>query len=76
MDSKFNDIIREALDLEDSNELTDSTLLNDIKWDSLAQVSLIVLVDDKFKKELDPEKLSSLVTVLDLKTYLSNFVND
>ena len=76
MNNILDEIIREALDLEDSVEFNQSTLLADIKWDSLAQVSLMVIFDDKFNKELDPEKLSSFVTISDLKTYLSNFFDD
>lgn len=76
MNNILDEIIREALDLEDSVEFNQSTLLTDIKWDSIAQVSLMVIFDDKFNKELDPEKLSSFVTISDLKTYLSNFFDD
>jgi acyl carrier protein len=76
MNNILDEIIREALDLEDSIEFNQSTLLADIKWDSMAQVSLMVIFDDKFNKELDPEKLSSFVTISDLKTYLSNFFDD
>jgi len=76
MNNILDEIIREALDLEDSVEFNQSTLLADIKWDSMAQVSLMVIFDDKFNKELDPEKLSSFVTISDLKTYLSNFFDD
>lgn len=76
MDSLYDEMIIEAAGLEDSIKLDQSVLLSDINWDSLAHVSLMVIFDDKFKKQLDPEKLSALITVADLRTYLSDVVND
>lgn len=68
MNKKIN-LIEEMLEL-DYNSLTPESVLNDIdEWDSMAALSLIVLIDEEFGKEIngaDIQKLSTVQDILDI----------
>lgn len=65
-------LIEEALEL-DNNSLSESTLLEDIpEYDSMAKLSLIVLIDDEFGKKLTGEQLRDFKTVGDIVSFLEN----
>lgn len=47
--SKLNEIFEDVLDLDETPELTDATTANDIEeWDSLAQIQLVVAIEETF----------------------------
>jgi len=62
--------------LEDMLELDEGTLdpaaeLSTIdEWDSVAKLSLIVLMDDEFGKELKSDDIKKFVTVQDILDYM------
>lgn len=65
-------LIEEALEL-DNNSLSESTLLEDIpEYDSMAKLSLIVLIDDEFGKKLTGEQLRDFKTVGDIVSFLDS----
>lgn len=63
-------ILEEALDL-DKNTLTPETVLADLEeWDSLAALSLIVLMDEKCGKKLTGKEAKAFVTVQDILNFI------
>ena len=56
--------ILEALEVDDTEEISTTTKLEDIdEWDSIGVLTIISEVDDNFDITLDPEALEELETV-------------
>jgi acyl carrier protein len=63
---EFLVIIKENLEIEDT-QLTDKTELSSLsEYDSLAIMSIIALVDENFGKKLTAQQLGSITTVRSL----------
>jgi acyl carrier protein len=61
-------MLAEVLD-ENESSLTLATELDSLpNWDSMAKLSLIVLFDDKIKKNLPPNQIETFKTVGDIIT--------
>jgi len=62
--------------LEDMLELDEGVLNEEMKlveiegWDSMAKLSLIVLMDDEFGKKLSGEQIKSFRTIKDILDYM------
>lgn len=63
-------LIEEALDT-DEGELTPETVLEDVDgWDSIAALSLIVMLDEHFGKTITGTQIKELSTVGDILAYM------
>ena len=63
-------LLEDMLELE-SGALTAETELSSIdEYDSMAKLSLIVLMDDEFNKKLTGEKIREFVTVKDVLDFM------
>lgn len=63
-------LLEETLDT-DEGTLTPETLLSDVdEWDSIAALSLIVMLDEEFEKTISGEEIKALVTVNDILAYM------
>lgn len=62
--------------LEDMLELDEGVLSEEMKmeeiegWDSMAKLSLIVLMDDEFGKKLSGEQINGFKTIKDILDYM------
>lgn len=67
---KKNDFIKElcdVLELDDSESITEDTLLPDLpQYDSMAGLALIAMADQHFGKSLSPQELRDITTVRSL----------
>ncbi|RHR51862.1 acyl carrier protein [Clostridium sp. AF18-27] len=64
-------LLEETLE-EDAGTLTRETVLDDLdSWDSMAKLSLIVLMDDQFSKTLSGNTIKGFVTIGDIIDYMS-----
>ncbi len=55
----------------DEGTLNEETRLEDLdEWDSLAKLSLIVLMDDEFEKKLSGAEIKEFVTIGDILNYM------
>lgn len=53
------------------SELTPETKLEELdEWDSLAKLSLIVLMDDEYGKKLTGDEIKQFVTIGDIMNYM------
>lgn len=63
-------LLEDLLDLEE-NSLTPDMMLEDIEeYDSMAKLSLIVLMDDEFQKKLTGEQIRTFHTVQDILNFM------
>ena len=63
-------LIEEVLDVE-AGALTPETLLADVEeWDSIAALSLIVMLDEKFEKTVSGAQIKALESVSDILAYM------
>lgn len=63
-------LLEELFEL-DEGELHEEMELSLLEnWDSMAKLSLIVLMDDEFGKELTGEQIRSFVTIKDILHYM------
>lgn len=63
-------LLEEMMEL-DPDTLKEDTLLDDLaEWDSMAALSLIVLLDENFGKKLTAAQIKEFRTVKDLLTYM------
>lgn len=55
----------------DNGSLTEETVLDDLEeWDSMASLSLIVLMGDKFNKKIDAKQIKEFEIVRDILDYM------
>lgn len=63
-------LLEETLDT-DEGVLTPETRLSDVdEWDSIAALSLIVMLDEEFEKSISGEEIKALVTISDILAYM------
>lgn len=63
-------LLEETLEL-DGGTLTPETVLDSIEeYDSMAKLSLIVMMDDEFNKKLTGEQIREFVTVKDVLDFM------
>ena len=63
-------LIEEVLDVEEGS-LTTETLLSDVdEWDSIAALSLIVMLDENFNKTVSGAQIKALKSVKDILAYM------
>lgn len=71
--SEFLEQVSEFLELEGELELTENTSIEELlEVDSLAHVTLISLIKDKFNVELTAEDFNQLETVKDIITKIGS----
>ncbi len=60
------EMLKEVLEMEDE-ELTEDMSLSDLEnWDSMAKLSLIVMINDEFGKKLSGDQVKAFKTVKDI----------
>jgi len=63
-------LLEEMLEIE-KGTLEESTLLSDIdEWDSMAALSLIVLMDENFGKKLTGAQIKNFKTIKDILDFM------
>lgn len=63
-------LIEEVLDVEEGS-LTPETMLADVdEWDSIAALSLIVMLDEQFEKTVSGAQIKALESVNDILAYM------
>ncbi|CAK7039689.1 acyl carrier protein [uncultured Phascolarctobacterium sp.] len=64
-------LIEEIFDVEEGS-LTPETLLADVdEWDSIAALSLIVMLDENFEKTVSGAQIKALESVNDILVYMN-----
>ncbi|MDM8109282.1 acyl carrier protein [Phascolarctobacterium faecium] len=63
-------LIEEVLDVEEGSLSPETELADVDEWDSIAALSLIVMLDEKFEKTVSGAQIKALETVTDILTYM------
>lgn len=63
-------VIAEQLSIEESKITPESSLVDDLKADSLDVAALMLELEERYNVEIPDEELGSLVTVGDIAAYL------
>lgn len=64
MEEKVLDIVRNVL--EDDSVDINTSQTNNAKWDSMAQLNIMVELESEFGLSLEPEEISSIKCVKDI----------
>ena len=63
-------LLEDMMELE-QGELNEEIVLDELEsWDSMAKLSLIVLMDDEFGKKLSGAQIRSFVTIKDILDFM------
>ena len=62
-------LLEDMLEMEEG-ELTADMDLNDVGWDSMSALSLIVLMDENFSKELTGTQIKGFKTIQDILDFM------
>ena len=63
-------LIEEVLDVE-TGSLTPETLLAEVgEWDSIAALSLVVMLDEKFEKTVSGAQIKAMTSINDILAYM------
>lgn len=68
---KIREIIAEQLDIELEEITLETSLVDDLKADSLDVVELIMAFEDEFETKIDDDILENIKTVEDILTAIS-----
>ena len=63
-------LIEEVLDVEEGSLSPETELADVDEWDSIAALSLIVMLDEKFEKTVSGAQIKALKTVNDILAYM------
>lgn len=63
-------LLEETLELDEGTLTLDMNLADIDEYDSMAKLSLIVMMDDEFGKKLTGDEVKSFVTVGDIINYM------
>ena len=78
MSIKYLNIIEKSFELKkkDVNKIIkkESMELENYNWDSVTVINLITNVSDKYKKNIEPQKLKKIKTFKDLDNFLINLI--
>lgn len=66
MKEKFLPAFKEALEIEDQEIKMSDTFRDYDEWDSIAQLSLIAMLDEEFDLQIEGDEFDKLKTVEDL----------
>ena len=72
MKEKFINSLKETLEIQNREILLSDKFRDYKEWDSLAQLSLIAMLDDEYGVAIENEKFIKLITVEDLMNEVIN----
>jgi acyl carrier protein len=72
MKEKFINSLKETLEIQNREINLSDNFRNYKEWDSLAQLSLIAMLDDEYGVAIENEKFVKLITVEDLMNEVMN----
>ena len=73
MFDKVDEIIREAIELDEDQPITDDMSSENVEeWDSLAGMQIVLSLEKEFNVKFDYNEIISMETVGDIKRILQN----
>ena len=66
-------LIQEILNEKNQKKLVSSKKLDDFVWDSMSMITVITILKDRYKKKnINVQKLRSLISISDLDKFLTS----
>ena len=66
-------LIQEILNEKNQKKLVSSKKLEDFVWDSMSMITVITILKDRYKKKnINVQKLRSLISISDLDKFLTS----
>ena len=66
MEQKFLDLVKETLEIEDRDIQLSDNFRDFQEWDSLANLSLVAILDDEFGIVIDTERFKQMTTLQEI----------
>lgn len=66
MQDKFIELVKEVLEIEDREVSLQDNFKDYDEWDSLANLSLVAMIDDEFGVVIDNQKFKNMTTLQEL----------
>ena len=66
MQKKFLELVKEVLEIEDRDIQLEDKFKDYDEWDSLANLSLVAMLDDEFGVVIDNQKFKNMQTLQEL----------
>ncbi len=66
MEENFLELVKEVLEIEDREVQLDDKFKEYDEWDSLANLSIVAMLDDEFGVVIDNQKFKSMQTLQEL----------
>ncbi len=70
MEEKVLEIVKNVL--QDDNVDVNTSQANNARWDSMAQLNLVIDLESEFGLSLEPDEISSIKSVKDIIKLVSN----
>lgn len=72
MEQKFILLLKETLEIEDRDIAMSDSFRDYDEWDSLANLSVIAMLDDEYDVHIESKDFKNLITVGDLMNEVQN----
>jgi acyl carrier protein len=72
MQEKFLELVKEVLEIEDRDIQLEDKFKDYDEWDSLANLSLVAMLDDEFGVVIDNQKFKNMQTLQELFDEVKN----
>lgn len=66
MEQKFLDLVKEVLEIEDRDIHLSDNFRDYDEWDSLANLSLVAMLDDEFSVVIDSQRFKQMTTLQEI----------
>jgi len=66
MEQKFLDLVKEILEIEDRDIHLSDNFRDYDEWDSLANLSLVAILDDEFSVVIDSQRFKQMTTLQEI----------
>lgn len=66
MEEKFLELVKEVLEIEDREVQLEDKFKEYDEWDSLANLSMVAMIDDEFGVVIDNQKFKNMQTLQEL----------
>ena len=66
MEQKFLDLVKDTLEIEDRDIQLSDNFRDFQEWDSLANLSLVAILDDEFGIVIDTERFKQMTTLQEI----------
>ena len=68
---KYSKIISKILNIKNIKQINPKNIVANFTWDSMAMITLIAIIEEKYKKKIKVSDIRSIKTIQDLDDVIS-----